>query len=430
MFLKGSITAVLIMSGGLAWGQAAGGVKFSAIDIRGNSRLSDEEVKDLCGLDASRTYQEADLRAALQCLGSSSEYKNVSFDTEGRSLIVNVQEAPKYTGLLDLSVTADTDRGLSGRLYIEDRNLFDRGLRGFGELEISREERTLALGLSDPDLFDTGYEGGIALSYGQYAYDDAAYKFDRLTLAPFITMPLSETQALTFRAGVQWDDVYDIDPATSPILLSEGGERTSPFVSLQYAGQFETNAGLPTRIAVNASQTFLGLGEDHLSSITKARIKMINTVVPNRLSFALELEGGHLESLEGDPSRVVDRFFLGGGSFRGFSARGIGPVDGGQFLGGNSYAVIRAETNSPIATIAGADVSAGAFADIGAVFGLDNTAGFANPVDDDANLRASVGLSVTVQIGDVPLNIYYANPIKEEAQDKTQSIGVALSTRF
>lgn len=429
-FLNGGITAILIMSAGFAWAQAPEGVQFSAIDIRGNTRLSDKEVKDLCGLDVSRTYQDADLRATLQCLGSSSEYKNVSFDTEGRSLIVNVQEAPQYTGLLDVSVSADTDRGLSGKIYVEDGDLFDRGLRGSGELEISREEKTVALGLSDPDLFSTGYEGGIALSYGEYDYDDATYKFDRLTVAPFITMPLSETQALTFRAGVQWDDMYDINPTTSPILLSEEGERTSPFVSLQYVGRFETNAAMPTRIAVDASQTFLGLGKDHLSSITKARIKMINTVVPKRLSFALELEGGHLENLEEGQSRVVDRFFLGGSSFRGFSAQGIGPVDGGQFLGGNSYAVIRAETNSPIATIAGANVSAGAFTDIGAVFGLDNRAGFASTLDDGANLRASVGLSVTVQIGDVPLNIYYATPVKEEAQDKTQSIGVALSTRF
>jgi outer membrane protein insertion porin family len=426
LFLKGGTTALMMVLGGFAWSQPAGGVQFSGIDVRGNTRLSDAEVQALCGLDVSRTYQSADLKAAMQCLGESEEYKAVSFDTEGRALIVNVEEAPQYTGLLDVSVTADTDRGLSGRIFIEDRDLFDQGLRASGELEVSREEKTLDLGLVDPNLFGWGYEGGIALSYGQYAYDEATYKFDRLTAAPFIRVPLSENQALTFRAGVQLDEVYDINPATSPILLSESGKRTSPFVSLQYTGLFEPNTAWPTRIGVDASQTFLGLGEDQLSSITKARVRMLSEVVPDRLSFALELEGGHIESLDGEATRVVDRFFLGGSKFRGFAPRGLGPIDGGHFLGGNTYAVIRAETNSPITTIAGAAISGGVFTDIGAVWGLNNTAGF----NDDAQLRASVGLSVTIQIGEVPLNLYYAHPLEREVQDDTQSFGLAISTKF
>lgn len=430
LFLKSGTAAVLMAMAGLAWGQPTKGIQFSDIYVRGNTRLSDVEVKALCGLDVSRTYQGADLKAALQCLGESQKFKDVSFDTEGRALIVNVQEVPQYTKLLDVSVTADTNRGLSGKLLIENRDLFGRGLTASGELELSREERTLALSLVNPDLFGSGYQGGIALSYGQYAYDDATYKFDRLAFAPFVRIPLSDTQALTFRAGVQRDEMYDIDPSTSPILLGESGRRTSPFVSLQYSGQFEPNTKWPTRVSLDVSQAFLGVGEDYLSSISKARVKMISKVVPDRLSFALELEGGHIESLGGDPSRVVDRFFLGGSKFRGFAPRGIGPIDGGQFLGGNSYAVLRAETNSPITTISGAEVSAGIFTDLGATWGLDNTVGFANPVDDKAKLRASVGISMTVQIGKVPLNLYYAHPVQKEFRDKTQTFGLAIATKF
>lgn len=424
---KGVLVAVLMSFSGPASGQIAKGVKFSGVDVRGNTRSSDAEIMALCGLNASRTYQDADLKAALECLGQSSEFKAVSFNTEGQTLIVNVQEAPKYTGLLDVSVTADTDRGLSGRLYIQDRDLFERGLIGSGELELSREENTLSLGLIDPDLFGSGNEGGIALSYGKYAYDDAKYKFERLSIAPFLRVPFSDSQAFTFRAGVQLDEMYDIDAAISPILRDEGGRRTSPFVSLEYSGLFEPTT--TTRIALDASQTFLGLGQDHLSSITKARVKMINAMIPERLSFTLELEGGHIESLEEKSTRAVGRFFLGGSELRGFAPRGVGPIDGGQFLGGNSYAVIRAETNSPIATISGAQISGGLFADLGGAWGLDNTAGF-SPVDDQARLRASVGLSMTIQIGEVPLNLYYAHPLEYEAQDNTQSFGLALSTRF
>lgn len=429
LILRGTAATVLITLSSLALAQSAGGIRFDGIDVRGNTRLSDAEAQAMCGLDASRTYSEADLAGAVQCLGQSEEYKTVSLGTEGRTLIVNVEEAPIYTGLLDVSVSADTDRGISGRIYIEDRDFLDRGMTASGELELSREEKTLGLALVDPDLFDSGHHGGVALSYGQFEYDGAAYSFERLTVAPFVTVPLSDTQSVTFRGGVQVDEVDDIDPGTSPILLREGGQRTSPFVSLQYAGLFDLNTQRSTQVKLDFSQSFVGLGQDDVSSITRAGVALVSEVVPDSLAFALEIEGGHVETLSGGPTRVVDRFFLGGNDLRGFAPRGIGPLDGGQFLGGNSYAVVRAETNSPITTIAGAQVSGGLFADMGAVWGLDNTNGF-SAVDDDAQLRASVGVSMTVQIGDVPLNLYYAHPVESEAQDNTQTFGLAVSTRF
>lgn len=428
-FKTGAVLMVLVMAGP-TWSQSSGGFTFDGIDVRGNTRLSDTEVLTSCGLDPSRTYQSADLNAAVQCLGESGAYQAVSLDTEGRTLIVNVQEAPQYTGLLDVSVTAEVERGLSARLYVEDRDLFDRGLRGTAEVEAAREEKTLALGLVNPDILGSGYEGGVALSYGQYTYDEAAYAFERLSFAPFLRVPLTKGQSITLSAGVQLDEIDDIDPATSPVLINEGGQRTSPFARIRYAGLFEPDVALPTRIGVDASQTFLGLGQDHLASITTARVRSVSELVPDRLSFALEASGGHIESLADDPSLVVDRFFLGGSGFRGFSQRGIGPVDGGQFLGGNSSFLVVAETNSPIGTLAGVDFSGGIFGNLGAVWNLDNTAGFTDPVDDEAKLRSAVGLSMTLQIGEVPLNLYYAHPVEKEDQDQTQDFGLEISTRF
>lgn len=428
--LKTSAALAVLVMASPGWGQSSGGFRFDGIDVQGNTRLSDAEVLNSCGLDAGRTYQSADLNAAVQCLGESGEYQAVSLGTEGRTLIVSVQEAPRYTGLLDVSVTAEIERGLSARLYVEDRDLFGRGLRGSSELEVAREEKTLAFDLVSPDILSSGYEGGVALSYGRYTYDEAAYSFERLTFAPFLRMPIAEGQSVTLSAGVQLDEISDVDTSTSPILIDEAGQRTSPFVRVRYAGRFEPEGAMPTRIGLDASQTLLGLGQDHLSSITTARVRTISEIVPDRLSLAFEVSGGHIESLADDPSRVLDRFFLGGSGFRGFSQRGIGPVDGSQFLGGNSSFLLVAETNSLIGTLAGIDFSGGIFGNVGAVWNLDNTAGFTDPVDDDAKLRSAVGLSLTVQVGEVPLNLYYAHPVAKEDQDQTQEFGLEISTRF
>ncbi len=49
---------------------------------------------------------------------------------------------------------------------------------------------------------------------------------------------------------------------------------------------------------------------------------------------------------------------------------------------------------------------------------------------DDTKLRAAGGVSMTFQIGEIPLNLYYAHPVEKEDQDNTQDFGLEISTRF
>ena len=66
------------------------------------------------------------------------------------------------------------------------------------------------------------------------------------------------------------------------------------------------------------------------------------------------LQGGALNFVSGNSSRVTDRFFLGSGQFRGFSPGGVGPREFDKdssindALGGEYYAVARFETQFPI----------------------------------------------------------------------------------
>ena len=426
-------SALLALSIGVPLGantaEAQETYRFSRIDIVGNERLSDDEVRAACDLSADRVYTDADLAGAVNCLGQTGRFNAIDLDTDGRALVVTVDERPDFTGLLDLSVSLDTDRGLSGRLYIEDRDLLDRGWRATGELELSAEEQTLTFGLADPTWRDGASEGGLTLGAERFDYDDALYSSWRLRFGPYIRIPVGDRQLLSFRAGLQADDIYDVGVGTSPVIAAEAGRRDSVFTGFDYGGVVQRGESDPW-MRYQLSQDLVGLGEDHLMSISRLRGQAVSDLVPSRLSFSLTAEAGHVANLGGEPSKVIDRFSLGGTTLRGFAPRGIGPRDRDQALGGNSYVALRLETRSPLAELGGAEIFGGVFIDAGSVWDLDNTSGFDAMLDDGLHWRASVGVSLGIEIGRTPVTLYYAEPFERRANDETQEFGISFATRF
>jgi outer membrane protein insertion porin family len=392
--------------------------------------MTEEEVLDLCAITEERYYNEERLQVALECLGESGRFREIGFGVDARDLVITVEEAPYYTGFLDISVSADTNRGISSRLEIQDRDLFGRGLLGVFEIEAAQEEQSARVMFANPDLWDLGSSGGIMLNFQSVDYDDQSYSYSRAVLAGFVEMPLAAQQALTFSIGIQRDEMFNIGTTATPILKREQGQRISPFLSFAYDAEFAPRIIPNTRLELQARQAFVGLGEDHLFSNTRLRIQAATEVIPDQLNLSFRLEAGHIEALANEGPLAMDRFQLGGTDLRGFAPRGIGPNDGGERLGGTSLAVFRFDADAPLAQFGHFQVAGGVFVDVGAVWGLEDTTGFTNPVDSSLQWRSAAGVSVTANIGHVPVTLYYAEPIRSVPGDSIQQFGLALQTRF
>ena len=146
------------------------------------------------------------------------------------------------------------------------------------------------------------------------------------------------------------------------------------------------------------------------------------------------LEGGNVQALGGGISRVTDRFFLSSGQLRGFAGRGVGPRDTDaadpDVLGGNNYVSLRLEADFPLGLPEEYGINGGVFYDMGSIWGLDNTAGITDPVDDSFELRTSVGFSLFWETPIGPLTFSWAKALKKNSQDETQSFNIAITTRF
>lgn len=424
-----SFLFVFSFSSDQAFGQA-GIYRFDDVRVVGNERMTSDEVLELCNEASLQSFDDAGLQRLVDCLGGSGKFKSVSLKTEGRDLVVQVSEAPSYTGFFDISASVDTERGASVRLELQDRDLFDRGLEGGFVLDLAQEEQSANASLADPDFLERGWRAGMSLGYNNVNYDDQSISYRRAVVSGFLGVPLDDRQELTFSLGFQSDEVYDVLPTASPILQRETGRRDAPFLALEYDAVFLPVGNPQTRLELKASQAFSGLGEDYFQSATRIRANVTAVAVPDRLNVSISVEGGHVESRGTAGPRVLDRFQLGGAALRGFAPRGVGPSDGGDHLGGESFAVASVETRSPLWSIGTTQIAGGMFAEAGSVWGLSDRVGFENPVDDAAKLRGSVGLSLTATIGRVPITMYYAKPVQSEASDKTQAFGLSMSSKF
>jgi outer membrane protein insertion porin family len=168
--------------------------------------------------------------------------------------------------------------------------------------------------------------------------------------------------------------------------------------------------------------------------------------ITEKITFVGRLAGGHIQGWGGEDVRLLDLFYKGGETIRGFNRAGIGPRDllTGDALGGTTFWTATAEVRFPLPFVPDElGVSGAVFADAGSLFGasnfaksINNQCGLATPSNtgvclaDDSSIRASVGASLLWNSPLGPLRLDVAEAIAKQTYDKTQLVRFGASTKF
>mgnify|MGYP001941697966 CR=1 FL=1 len=253
--------------------------------------------------------------------------------------------------------------------------------------------------------------------------------------SPSIEFPISANGRLELRYNISKDRLSNVEDDSSIILQDEEGERTTS--ALGYSYNWDTRlTGLDplTSYKLRFSQDFAGLGGDVKTVTTTALAGIESNAWREEVTLRAEVEAGALHAYGDYSTWILDRF-RGGNRIRGFEPNGIGPRDlsarNQDGLGGNYFWAARAEAQFPVGLPEEYGITGGLFADVGSVWGLDNTVGSdGTEVDDDMYVRAAVGASIfwTTPIG--PLRFNFSKAIRKEDYDEDQNFDLTISTRF
>ncbi|WP_157981989.1 outer membrane protein assembly factor BamA [Oceanicella sp. SM1341] len=429
-------------------------VYIERIDIRGNTSTLDRVIRRQFDVVEGDAFDSRALQRARQNISDldyfETEEVNVEPGSDDDRAVVVVDVEEKLTGSLSFGVGYSSSDGPIGSFVIAEDNFLGRGQQVSTQFVISGDYQSVAFDFFEPALLDRDLGAGFNVYYRQTdRTDESSYNETNIGFEPRIVFPLSETGDLEVRYRISQDEIDPIDRRgtqhTSEFIKAEAGTRLTSSIGYTYTWDLrddpvETREGWLMKL----SQDFAGLGGDSFYVKNVASAKAFTSFFDGDLVFSAEVEGGALISFS-DDTTVTERFFLGGDTFRGFTYGGFGPRDRGtdfsgagvdDALGGNFYAVTRLQASFPLGLPEDYGLYGGFFTDIGTLWGLDSTSvtsangNQTRTVDDSAQLRAAVGVSLFWDSTFGPLRFNLAYPVVSEDGDDKEYFRFTAGTRF
>ncbi|NPD17292.1 BamA/TamA family outer membrane protein [Xinfangfangia sp. D13-10-4-6] len=401
---------------------------YSAVEVRGSEFIPAGDIAAACEIVAGE-YDSSDMSAVQECLMSSGQFRSVEVRGEGTTLVVEVSELNDRPGRIEAGLAYDSRDGATINTYFERYNLFP-GSFGSIDLRFAEEVQSFRTSLYRAEAFGN-FDFGLDTEMRKTSYSDQGFTSKRVLIEPYLALPFAKGGRAELGIGYRRDEMTDVVAGSSVLFGRETGVIDAPYARLgvSYTSNPAENGGtgFVTGLSLSLDQYVWGLGTDQKTYETRIEADA-RFALAEQTSLLVGLRGGIVSGQSGHNTRAVDRFFIGGADFRGFAPRGLGPKDGDWFVGANNYYVTSVELQREVDELFGTTGRVGIFADIGSAWGLDDTLG--GRIDDSRHVRSSVGLSLTLDLGNIPVSLFVAKPVDYQDGDDRQSFGMSFSTSF
>ena len=437
-------------------------VYIERIEIMGNERSRDYIIRREFDISEGDPYNTVLINRSKTRLDALGYFSSVRITTrEGSAadrIVVEVTVEDRATGELSIGGGYSTTSGVIGEVSLKEKNFLGRGhdvqvTGGFGS-----DTQTYELGFTEPYFMGQRISAGFDLRTSVTEAANSIAHDTESTLARLRAgIELGEQVTLLVNYTYQYDRLNlptTVNPSDTSLATLDSVGR-SPFTtsSLGYDLTYSDLDDIQNPrngYRIELDQDLAGLGGDASYLRTTSRIKGYYLVSHEHdLVLTGSLGLGMIEPLDHD-LRTVDHFFQGGESTRGFSTNGLGPrSSNGEALGGAKYVNGSLEVEFPFPFFSrNLGLRGAAFVDAGTLFDnkfndrrrseflthgdiiTSTLAGNATQIEDDAEIRASTGVSIIWDSPFGPLRGDFTHVISEEEGDDTQTFRFGINSRF
>jgi outer membrane protein insertion porin family len=404
------------------------------IDIRGNVRTLDSVIRREFRIVEGDAFNDAKLRRSQQRIRNLGYFSKVDVHKKPGSSrdksIIEVDVEEQSTGELTLGGGYSTSDGPLGEIALRERNLLGRGQNLGISGRVSARTQNYRLSFTEPWFLDRELSaGGDIFRASRDRSDQSGFNEVRTGGTLRLGYRISEQWTHSWRYTLELESLTDIRSDASQFIRSQEGENLKSTLGHTLTYDRRDSIQNPTEgYVVRLSNDFAGLGGDirYLKSSVKGQYYY---PFGKQWVGTLKAETSHVFGI-GQDVRALDRFSLGGDSFRGFDSYGISPRDRstGDALGGLTRASATAELVFPLGLPEEFGVTGAVFTDIGTVFGTDenNT----SLIDDVSEPRVTIGLGIGWKSPLGPIRMDFGYPIQKQDFDKTEFFRFSFGTRF
>ncbi|SFQ52857.1 outer membrane protein insertion porin family [Roseivivax halotolerans] len=413
------------------------------IDIEGNTTTLDRVVRRQFETVEGDPFNPREIRNAAERIRALGYFADAQVEArEGSSpqqVIVDVDVEEQPTGSISIGGSFSSSTGFGLNLSFAEQNFLGRGQQLSLSATTTADTERYSFDFVEPALLGRDLAFGLGLSYARTEQDNSDYNTEVARFSPSLAFPISENGRLRLSYTLESTDLTVPDASdVGGIVRAEAAQGQVIKSSLGYRFSYDTRrTGLDPNAGVllEFGQEFGGVGGDVSFVETRARAVAQRLAFSEEVTLRATLEAGALNYLDGDSSRVTDRFFLGSSLMRGFEPGGIGPREVGpgvdDALGGDYFAVARFEAEFPLGLPDEYGVSGGVFYDVGTLWGVENKDNATGSVlYDDASIRQVAGVSLFWDTPLGPLRFNFSEALQKEKEDREQNFELTISTDF
>lgn len=427
-------------------------VYINRIDIVGNDRTEEEVVRREIRLSEGDPYNSVKLKRSEQKIQNLDFFKKVDVTQHEASapdkvdLKVEVEDKP--TGSMQFSAGYSTADGPLGTITLNERNLMGKGYDFYVSTMVSKRAQDYHTGFTNPYTLGRPLSSGIDLFHTSRKYPTRGQNgigFRQMKTGSTFSAGYDLTEYTTqfWNYSIRRDRIDD----TRTSVSDDGKRMPSPYLVAQTGTKFVSSLGQNMFYDKRNSSVFpsegyyLGVANE-LAGLGGQVRYLKNTArggayysIDDDQKFVVVAKGsvGVMSDL-GKTSRVVDRYDLGGESFRGFSDAGIGPRDGTtrDAIGGLYFYKGTIEMSFPLGLPPEIGIKGAIFNDIGSVWHSGSKQVATNPIRSNSmRFRSSAGVGITWRSPFGPIGVTLAKPyIRVKGVDRVEEFRVNFGTTF
>ncbi|WP_342628997.1 outer membrane protein assembly factor BamA [Nguyenibacter vanlangensis] len=437
------------------------------IDINGNTITQDQVIRRQLPMAEGDPYTPTDKKYSKAILQDLGYFSSVSIDQSPGSapdrvdVAANVVEKP--TGEFSLGGGYSTDIGVLGNIGLKQHNLLGSGVDAGISGTLGYYQRQADISVSDPYFLNRNLVAGIDIfgiqnNYQTYQnYSEGRYGFSlRMGYAYNNHLSQSWSYTLTDR---QVNNAYS---DASWYVLDQTGWSLLSQLSTTLTYDTRDNRMSPhSGYVVRLGGDFAGLGGDEKyvrGKVDTAYYLPLDDLMGNHdWTVAFTGGAGDIANWGHGRSDIIDNFYLGGNTLRGFLDGGAGPRTMGipaytwqgvqypmhsqeDFIGGRFIYTASATVNFPMPLAADMGIRGRYFVDAGGLDGLRVPRRYtAYPQDmprytpvygDTLSPRVSTGVGFSWKSPFGLINIDLGIPVVKQRHDRTQLLRFGFGQQF
>ncbi len=398
------------------------------INIVGNNITHESVIRNSLEVDEGDPFNELLNAKSMNNIKSLRIFKSVKSDiiegSEPNTKIVNIEVEEKPTGEITLGAGVGSEGGSVG-FGVTENNFIGKGIKLNTSLRVTDDSIRGAFTVTNPNFNYSKKSLSTTIESTQIdKLTDNGYKTTKTGFSFGTGFEQFENTYFRPRISSYFEDLTTNSKASTNLKKQSGNYFDTNFnYNLDFDNRnqrFQTSEG--NRFILAQGIPLISEEYSLMNSVEYQTWKKFN----NEIVTSVGIFGKMINSLTDEDVRITDRLSLPRKKLKGFQYGAIGPVDAGDYVGGNYATTLNFTSTLPMLLPGVETVDFKYFIDVGNVWGVD----YSNDIDESNKIRSATGVGVEWFTPIGPMTFSLAQDLSKASTDKTESFQFNLGTTF